>query len=118
MLRAENQTSGAALGDRIRHARRFGARLRGLLFRPPLREGEGLLLEPCRSIHTFGMRHPIDALFLDAAGEVVGRYERLAPWRATPLHRRARKVLELPAGTVARTGTKLGDRVQVQPSSG
>lgn len=118
MLIAENETSGARLGERIACARSFFSRLRGLLFRPPLREGEGLWIDPCRSIHTVGMRTAIDAVFLDAEMRVVALAERLRPWRATRFHPRARSVLELPAGTVERTGTRRGDRIRLHPTSG
>lgn len=64
------------------------------------------------------MRHSIDVLFLNAEGEVEGSYENLPPWRATRILRRAQGVLELPAGTVARSHTKRGDRIRFHPSSG
>jgi len=115
---AENETSGSRLGERIECARSFLARLRGLLFRPPLAEGEGLWIEPCRSIHTMGMRYAIDAIFLDAEMRVVAIAERLRPWRATRIQPRARAVLELPAGTVERSGTRVGDRLRLHPTSG
>ena len=42
------------------------SRLRGLLGRDELAAGEGLLLRPESSIHTWFMRFPIDVLFLEA----------------------------------------------------
>ena len=48
------------------------ARMRGLLGRDGLEQGEGLLLRPASSIHTFFMRFPIDAVFLDRELAVVG----------------------------------------------
>lgn len=106
------------LAARVRRADSFGERLRGLLFLPPLGEGEGLWIDPCRSIHTFGMGYAIDALFLDADGVAVRLYPRLAPWRATRLVARARTVLELPAGVLERSRTKLGDRIRFHADSG
>src|SRR5690606_1915601 len=118
MWAAENETSGARLGDRIRLARSFFARRFGLLFRHRLEEGEGLWIEPCRSIHTFGMRYAIDAIFLDREGRVVAVVEELRPWRATRVYFDARAVLELPAGTARRSGTRAGDRIRLHRISG
>ncbi|MCJ7667928.1 MAG: DUF192 domain-containing protein [Anaerolineae bacterium] len=80
--------------------------------RSSLEEGEGLLIEPCAWIHTFGMAFLIDVLYLDDEGEVAHVCCSLRPNRLGPLIRRAHSVLELPAGTIARSGTKIGDRLE------
>jgi uncharacterized protein len=56
------------------------ARLLGLALRrrPP---GHALLLPRCRSVHTFGMRFPLDLVWLDGAGRVVRVDEAVPPWR-------------------------------------
>ena len=87
-------------------------RLRGLLGRGELRSGEGLLLRPSGSIHTWFMRFAIDALFLDRDLRVVRIAARIPPWRFA-LARKARAVLELPAGQAARAGLEVGDRLVV-----
>jgi uncharacterized membrane protein (UPF0127 family) len=56
----------------------------------------------------FFMRFAIDAVFLDQAGRVVRAAERLRPWTPVAWARGGRDVLELPAGTIARTGTQAG----------
>jgi uncharacterized protein len=87
-------------------------RMRGLLGRSGLGEGEGLLLRPASSIHTFFMRFPIDAVFLGRSGEVLKVAQHLAPWRAARCSG-ARSVLELPAGESSRRGIEPG--VQLLP---
>lgn len=82
--------------------------------KPALPPGEALLIERCRSIHTHFMRFPIDALFLDARGRVVGAIHQMAPWRIGRYFRAASCVLELPAGTLAATGTLVGDHVSLE----
>jgi uncharacterized membrane protein (UPF0127 family) len=84
------------------------SRMRGLLGRSELRPGEGLLLRPASAIHTWFMRFPIDAVFLDREWRVVGISDDIAPWR-TARRRGAKAVLELPAGESARRGLRLGD---------
>jgi uncharacterized membrane protein (UPF0127 family) len=72
-------------------------------------EGRGLWIVPSEGIHTFGMRFPIDAAYLDAKGQVLRVYHGLRPWRLAAVTLRARSVLELPAGTLERTRTEAGD---------
>lgn len=77
-------------------------RLRGLLLtkRPPVL---GLWLPGCRAIHTFGMRYPIDVLFVTRGLRVMSLRERVRPWRAA-FCARASDAIELAAGTAARCG--------------
>lgn len=110
-----NARSGAVLGDRIERAASPFARLRGLMGRPSLAEGEGLLIEPCAAIHTFFVRFAIDAAFLSPDLRVVRAVSRLRPWRVTGFHRGATMTLEIPAGTLERTGTREGDRLELVP---
>ena len=76
-------------------------RLRGLLGRKPLEPAaaEGLLIEPCSSVHTFWMGYPLDLIFFDRNSRVVSVCENVAPWSARAA-RGARKTLELAAGSV------------------
>jgi len=60
------------------------------------------------------MRFPMDVLYVSAAQEVIGMEQALPPWRFGRLHRQARFVIELPAGTIARTRTQSGDHLHVQ----
>lgn len=107
-----NRTRGSVLGNRIAPAETFLARSRGLLGRNALGEGEGLWISPCRCIHTFGMSFPIDVLFLDREGRVLGVHPDMSPSRVTRYAWSAAGALELPAGTVRRTGTSRGDVVE------
>ncbi len=92
-------------------AESFRARSKGLLGRSSLAEGEGLLIRPCKGVHTVGMKFPIDVVFLDNGNSVIGICKALRPNRLTPIRLRATSVLELPAGTVAATALKVGDVV-------
>jgi uncharacterized membrane protein (UPF0127 family) len=104
--------SGIRLGSKVAVARSWWHRLRGLLARPPLRVGEGLLLLRCSSVHTAGMAHPIDVAFLDADGCVLRSIPRLGPWRVGLGGLGAVHTLELPAGRLEETGTVPGDRLR------
>jgi hypothetical protein len=85
-------------------------RMRGLLGRSELPRGEGILLRPAGSIHTFFMRFPIDVVFLDNSDTVVGVERRVKPWRAAA-RRGAKAVLELPAGEADSRALAAGQRL-------
>lgn len=112
-----NTTRGQHLAGRARLANRWWSRLLGLLGRGPLREGEALVLMPCRAVHMFGMRFPLDVAFLDERGGVVAIYHGLAPGSRSRWHRQARVAVEMPEGTLARSGTQPGDVMTWQPAS-
>ena len=86
-------------------------RLKGLLGRKELAAGEGLLLRPAASVHTFFMRFPIDVVFLDRELRVLRVAANLRPWRAAA-RRGARAVLELPAGESERRDIRPGDQLK------
>ncbi len=91
------------------------ARMRGLLGRSDLPRGEGILLRPAGSIHTFFMRFPIDVVFLDRENRVVDVERELVPWR-TAKRRGAKAVLELAAGTTAEIGLQSGAQLSLAGS--
>ena len=69
------------LGIDAEVAERFTERLRGLIGRDGLEHGRGMLIVRCNCIHTFFMRFPIDATFLDRQGNVVKTVRNIRPWR-------------------------------------
>ncbi len=114
-LRVENRTRETVLGTRIRLADDLLGRLRGFLLRPAPEPGEGILLSPCQGVHMFGMRYPLDVVFIDDEGQIVRIYESLRPWRWTAVDRSASHALELPPGTVRATATRVGDALSWSP---
>ncbi|MHB1295726.1 MAG: DUF192 domain-containing protein [Anaerolineae bacterium] len=113
-LHVHNARNGQMLVESGRVADGFGTRLVGLIGRPALENGDGLLIAPCDSIHTCFMGFAIDAVYLNRAGEVVGIDEALRPWRIGRLHRKVRYVLELPAGAVRASDTRVGDALVLE----
>ena len=115
-MRLTNSGRGTVLAEQASRARTFLARLRGLMGRPELAAGSGLLIEGDNAIHTCFMRFAIDVAFLDEQGQVLHLIHALPPWRASRIVWRARAVLELPAGTLAHTRTRVGDWLVVTPA--
>jgi uncharacterized membrane protein (UPF0127 family) len=111
-----NRRSGAMLGTSVVLAMGVRSRVQGLLGRTDLAPGEGLWLEPCASIHMFFMRFAIDVVFVDRQGAVVKPCGHVRPWQLASGGRRARAALELPAGTIERSDTRVGDRLDLRPA--
>ncbi len=112
-----NPRTGAVLADRPVVADTVFARLRGLLGRRGLDPGEALVLRPCPSVHMFFMAFPLDVAFVDGDGKVVALYPDLRPWSWSGYHAEAVSALEFPVGTLAASGTEVGDRLDLEVGS-
>jgi len=109
---------GHVVCERCEIAESSVKRVRGLLGRKELVDGDGLLIRPTWSIHTWFMRFAIDVVFLDRDLKVLKLREHMSPWKAAA-HRGAHSALELPAGEVQRVGLTVGERLawgSVEPS--
>ena len=104
------ESDGAVVCERCTIAHTTFARMRGLLGRRELPQGEGMLIRPAPSIQTFFMRFPIDVVFLHRDGDVLKVCEDVRPWRAAAA-RRAHSTLELPSGEAKRRGIAVGDKL-------
>ena len=110
-LVARNVDTGEVVATRVTVATRMVERGIGLLNRHRFEPGEALLITPCRGVHTWGMRFAIDVVTLDASGIVVDAVSSLGPWRIRLPRRGGDRVLELPEGSLVRTGTQRGHRI-------
>jgi len=93
--------SGKVVVPQLRLATTFWRRLRGLQFRTQLSDGQGLLIAPCRSIHTFCMRFAIDVAMIDREGRVLCVIGSVAPWRVVAGPPGTFAILEMAAGTLS-----------------
>lgn len=112
MVEVVNRARGTSLGGQVRIADQYWSRLRGLLGRRGLEEGEGLLIIPSRGVHMWGMRFPLDVLLLDEERKVRSLHPGLAPGKATGFVKGVRYALEVPVGTIESTGTRKGDPLE------
>ena len=110
-MRIINTTKGKTVAERASMAEKMLERMKGLLGRNSLPEGEGLVISPCTSIHTFWMRFAIDAVFYDRKMRVVSVYKGLKPFRASSWHPLAAGVIEVPAGTAGNAEIEAGDQL-------
>jgi uncharacterized protein len=101
------------LATNIRKADTFVTRLLGLLRRKRLAPEEALWLVPGKAVHTVGMKFPIDVIFIDRDKKVVALVPGMVPNRATRFYLGAHSVLELQKGTILKSRTETGDRLDI-----
>jgi uncharacterized membrane protein (UPF0127 family) len=109
---AVNRTRGTFLGVDIKRADRLAARMIGLYRHRNLSLGDGVWLVPCNGIQTVGMKATIDVVFLNRERRVVRVYENVRPGRVIFWVPRARSALEVPAGAVGSSETRVGDTIE------
>jgi uncharacterized protein len=112
-LRVLNTTRDHVLATNVQEPSNPWTRMIGLLGRARLPPDYGLHLRPCRVVHTWFMRFSIDVIYLDEDDRVVKAVPGLRPFRFSAGGRHAHATLELPAGTIAMTGTRMGDLVRL-----
>lgn len=105
--RVLNQADGAVLLPQVRYTETAWERARGLLGQPTLDPNSGLVIAPCRSVHMFFMRFPIDVVYLSKQFQVVKIVSRLQPWRVSFAFGAA-VALEIAAGRAAELGLETG----------
>lgn len=110
-MKAVNLTRDTELAHSLSAATGILARMKGLLGKKQLPAGEGLWIKPCKSIHTIGMKFPIDVIFLDANNTVIAALTSIRPGRISPFYAAATSVIELPAGSIDQSTTQPGDTV-------
>ena len=112
-MRAINLTIKKEIANNVIVAKGILERMKGLIGHSAIKSGDALLIKPCKGIHTFGMKFPIDVIFLDKGNNVIAVKKYLPPNRITPIYLRAKYVLELPEGTVEETSTSIDDTIEI-----
>ena len=112
---ALNRTRRQFLATRLAVADTHWSRFCGLMGKRPgdFGDGHALWITPCRGVHTWGMRFPIDVAYLDPNQVIVHLETGLRPWRFAPIRLKATSVLELPEHTLQSTGTTIGDELEI-----
>lgn len=116
LLRVTNPARKTVLATCLEQADTGAARSKGLLGRKGLPPGGGLWIVPCESVHTFWMQFPIDLVYIDRKKRIKKLRSNVPPWRLSACLS-AHSILELPAGTIERTLTRLGDCLEFSPAS-
>jgi uncharacterized membrane protein (UPF0127 family) len=108
-----NKTRETFLAFRVKVADSIVSRSVGLLGRRSLPPDSGVWIVPANAVHTIGMLFSFDLVLIDKDFKVVGLRELLRPFKITRPNFRAESVLELPAHSIFRSRTKVGDQLVI-----
>jgi uncharacterized protein len=109
-----NKSKETFLAFRVRVADSLLGRLVGLLGRRSLQPDSGVWIVPSNAVHTIGMLFAFDLVLIDKDFKVVGLRELVRPFKVTWPNHRAESVLELPAHSIFRSRTQIGDQLLIE----
>jgi uncharacterized protein len=109
-----NKTRETFLAFRVAVADSILGRLVGLLGRKSLAPDSGVWIVPSNAVHTFGMLFSFDLVLIDKDFKVVGLRELVRPFTVTWPNHRAESVIELPAHSIFRSRTQIGDQLLIE----
>ncbi len=112
-MSVENLTRNTRLAWYIISISNPSANIIDFLRKKGLPSGYALWISPCSMIYTTGMKEPVDILFLDRDGVIVNLYKKLPPYCVAESKEEAVGAMELPAETIVRTNTQIGDRLSL-----
>lgn len=104
----------SVLADHIRIAESFHEKLIGLLKDKVLESQQGLLLKGCKQVHTFGMKFPIDVIFLSKEGAILHFENNMLPRQMSKYIKKAFYCLELKSGEIKEHQLKLNDHIEFE----
>jgi hypothetical protein len=110
-----NERTKTPVATQVEIAATRKTRRRGLLGRDGLDEAAAMLLAPCGSVHTIGMRFALDVVFVDRQGYAVKIVRNLRPWRIA-IATGASAVIEMAAGSLRWGQVLVGDRLYLAPT--
>ena len=103
-----NRTKKNILAEKPWTARSFAIRARGMIGRK-FDSFDAMIFPRCPAVHTFFMSMPIDIVFLSSENRILALYHNVKPWKACIRCAGASQTIELPAGTLQRTGAECDD---------
>ena len=112
MLKILVKDKNIILGEKIMEAHSFYDRAKGLMFQNESKNFDGMMINPCNSIHTFFMKIIIHVFFVDRSNRIIKIYKNLRPWRITPIFLDSKKVIEIPSSRNISSVQK-GDIVEI-----
>lgn len=110
-----SQSNDTYLG-KLSVADNLKTRMKGLLGTPSLSEFQGLLIKPCKQVHTIGMSYPISVWFISKDHQILKIIPSLKPFRISPYVQDSCYVIEFPENWSAKTECNEGDYVSHSPT--
>ncbi|WP_183858892.1 DUF192 domain-containing protein [Pectinatus brassicae] len=87
----------------------FFKRFKGLMGRSRLPLGQGMLLQPCNSIHMMFMRQSLDLVYIDKGNMIIKKVPNIRPWIGVSMCKKADAVIEMPVGSIEYYGYEVGN---------
>jgi uncharacterized protein len=112
-VQLKNKTKQSIIMTEVIPADNFFTRLKGLLGKKELPEGQCMLISPCKSVHTFFMKFPIDVVFIDKGFKVVKVIKNMVPGRTSPYVKEAWAVIEMPVDAELECKLVVADELQL-----
>lgn len=109
-----NQTKETFLALQVKVADSIWSRMVGLLGLRSLEPSSGVWLIPASCVHTIGMLFSFDVVLIDKNFRVVGLRELIRPFSVTRPNFHAESVIELPAHTIYKSRTEVGDQLIIE----
>ena len=113
-MKLYQRATGKCLAENVLLANTAWTRLRGLIGRQALAEGDALWLRPCNGVHTFWMRFTIDVIYLDEHLRIVKLIKNLRPFRLAPPSLKTFSVIEMPENSIARLDLHRQDQLRIE----
>lgn len=113
-MRLRNATTGEVIAGSVERAEGVVERMVGLLNRPHIAPDEGVWFPNCGTIHTIGMREPIDVLFLDRQSRVMQMLREVPRNRLAVTCVGAYVTVELGSGALDARDILVGDRLVLE----
>jgi uncharacterized protein len=108
-----NRTKRTWIVSKVNKAHSFLSRIIGWLGRHKIDPEVALWVDPCWGVHTFGMHFPVDVVFLNGDMRVVDVAPNLRVNWMSPFVIRAQSVLVLPAHSIKKSHTVIGDYINI-----
>ena len=108
-----NKKNNETIVTSITKALKVMERMVGLLGKKMIAENFALWISPCKSIHTFFMKFPIDVLFVDKNLCVISTFNSVKPWRIILGGRKSHSVFEMKANQLKQYNLNKGDQLYV-----
>lgn len=112
-VKVRNVSKNCIIIENAEIADTFIARLCGLVGKENLEENTGLIIIPCNSIHMYGMKFEIDAIFVDKDNIICHIIHAMKKMKISPIVRQAKYVIEVPSGTAKQLNIELNDRIEL-----
>lgn len=108
----KNITKDQIILDEVDFAQNFYTRLKGLLGKKDIKSRCGLIIKPCNSIHTIGMKFTIDVAFISNDNRVIHIINQMSPGKISPIIKNSSYCIETKGGQLDDLTLSIGDEIE------